>query len=86
MALIDKSNRSLHILGLKDQVRILLATELGWINVLDILVFLRHTSGEWSEGRATAKQRIENKLIRCNGLGKARIRMVVDALIQHEII
>lgn len=86
MALIEHSNRSLCALGLPNYILLLLATELGWINVMDVLTFLHHKNNGRLESRATHRKQIENRLICCNGFGTSRVKKVVASLITHDII
>lgn len=85
MSLIEQSNRSLRTLGLPHQILVILACELGWINVLDVLNFLRHKHPS-GESRASYINALEVKLIGVNGIGTKTVKKIVDTFITNGII
>lgn len=85
MSLIEQSNKSLRVLGLSRRILIVLAMELGWINVLDVLVFLRNAYPR-CENHASHVHALELKLLCTDGIGIQTTRKVVDALIAHGVV
>ena len=86
MAVVDITNGTIRSLRLSRMVTDLLITELGWQRTLDVLVFLRYAYDHRAESRASNVQAIERKLRSTNGFGPKRTKLVIDALIAHDII
>lgn len=86
MAVVDITNGTIHSFRLPQTVTDLLITELSWHRPLDVLIFLRYVYDHRAESRASNVQAIERKLRSKNGFGPKRTKLVVDALIAHDII
>ncbi len=86
MAVVDVTNGTIRSLRLPRTVTNLLITELGWHRPLDVLVFLRYVYDHRAESRASNVQAIERKLRSTNGFGPKLTKLVVDALVAHDII
>lgn len=85
MSLIEQSNKSLRVLGLPRRILVILALELGWINVLDVLNFLRHKY-PMCECHASHVRALEMKLIRAHSIGKKTAGKIITTMIAKGII
>lgn len=78
-------NTQLNKIGLPQQVVGILEKELGWVRVLDVLVFLSAES-QYAKSRPHNISALERKLLRTNGLWVKRTKQIIDALMAHDIL